>query len=403
MILLLLGMFLYQKINILKYTNNISAVRTPQTKAKKGGLASVHWTDLLVVAMKGAMDKIKIKPDLIDDVCVGTVLASGGGAHQARMAQFVAGFSEKTALSTTNRQCSSGLQAVVNIASAIRSGYIEIGMGAGVESMSGNDMIAAIGNINSTLMENNLASDCLIPMGITSENVAEKFGVTREEQDSFALQSQQRAYKAQQNGLFKDEIVPVEVIIKNEDGSTNKKIISDDDGIRITEIENLKKLRPAFKSDGSTTAGNSSQVSDGAAAVILMTRRKAKQLGLKPLLKFVAYSVVGVPPNIMGIGPAFAIPDVLKKVGLQTSDIDIFEINEAFASQSVYCIKKLGLDQSKVNPVGGAIALGHPLGCTGARQISTLYNQLKRTGGKYGVTSMCIGTGMGAAAVFALE
>jgi len=381
----------------------VSAVRTPITKAKRGGLATVHWTDLLGVAMKGAVQRINLNPDEIQDMQVGTVLAPGGGAHQARMAQFVAGFSENTSLASTNRQCSSGLQAVANIAASIRSGFIDMGMACGVESMSGNDMAAAVGSLNDKHFEHEKAKSCLIPMGITSENVAEKYGVTREEQDAFALASQQKAFKAQQDGNFKEEIVAVPVTLKNEDGTTKEILVAKDDGIRVTKAEDLAKLRPAFKQGGTTTAGNSSQVSDGAAAVILCSRKKAKELGLKPIGRFIAFSVVGVPPEVMGIGPAFAIPDVLKKAGLKVDDIDVFEINEAFASQAVYSVKKLGINPTKVNPNGGAIALGHPLGCTGARQVSTLLNQLKRQGGKYGVTSMCIGTGMGAAAVFALE
>lgn len=378
-------------------------MRTPITKAKRGGLATVHWTDLLTVAMKGSLERVNLKPEVIQDVQVGTVLAAGGGAHQARMAQFVAGFPDSTALASTNRQCSSGLQAVANIAASIKSGFIDIGMACGVESMSGNDMTAAVGSLNDAHFEHDRAKQCLIPMGITSENVAERFGVTREEQDAFAYASQSKAQKAQQEGNFKNEIVPVPVTLKNEDGTTKEVLVSKDDGIRVTKPEDLAKLRAAFKQGGTTTAGNSSQVSDGAAAVILCTRRKAKELGLKPIGRFVAFSVVGVPADVMGIGPAFAIPDVLQKAGLKIDDIDVFEINEAFASQAVYSVKKLGINPEKVNPNGGAIALGHPLGCTGARQVSTLLNQLHRQKGKYGVTSMCIGTGMGAAAVFAAE
>lgn len=353
--------------------------------------------------MKGALDRVNLKPDVVQDIQVGTVLAPGGGCHQARMAQFLAGFSENTSLASTNRQCSSGLQALANIAAAIRAGYYEVGMACGVESMSGNDMAAAVGSLNDKHFENQLAKDCLIPMGITSENVAERFGVTREEQDAFALSSYQKALKAQQDGNFKEEIVPVTVTIKNEDGTTKDVIVSKDDGVRATTAADLAKLRPAFKQGGSTTAGNSSQVSDGAAAVILCSRRKARELGLKPIGRFIAFSVVGVPPDVMGIGPAFAIPAVLKQAGLKVSDIDVFEINEAFASQAVYSVKKVGIDVNKVNPNGGAIALGHPLGCTGARQVSTLLNQLKRSKGKYGVTSMCVGEGMGCAAVFCAE
>lgn len=240
-------------------------------------------------------------------------------------------------------------------------------------------------------------------MGITSENVAAQFGISRAEQDQFAFESQSKALKAQQAGHFKAEIVPLKVTIKDKDGNAQQVIVDKDDGVRPTTLEGLAKLRPAFKKDGTTTAGNSSQVSDGAAAVIAMTRGEAKRRGLKPLAKFHAYSVVGVPPYVMGIGPAYAIPAALKQANLTVGDIDIFEINEAFASQALYSAKKCQIPLEKVNPNGGAIALGHPLGCTGARQIATLVNQMHRTGARYGVVSMCIGTGMGAAGVFEAE
>lgn len=270
--------------------------------------------------------------------------------------------------------------------------------------MSTNDMMSAVGALNDRVFQNERAQACLLPMGITSENVAEKFGVSRAVQDDFALQSQLKAAKAQQNGLFKDEIVAVQTKIVNEDGSSKNITVDSDDGIRgDTTLASLTKLRPAFKKDGSTTAGNSSQVSDGAAAVLMCSRRKAKQLGLKPQLRVRSFAVVGVPPEVMGIGPAFAIPEALKKANLTTADVDLYEINEAFASQAAYSVQKLGLDPAKVNPLGGAIALGHPLGCTGARQVASVLQQLKRSGGKYACTSMCIGTGMGAAAVFERE
>ncbi|NXR00809.1 THIKB thiolase, partial [Sagittarius serpentarius] len=282
------------------------------------------------------------------------------------------------------------------------------------------------GDISSSMMENSKARDCLIPMGITSENVAEKFGVSRKKQDAFALASQQKlcdketrargcagdcvtnltsleqAAKAQQMGLFKTEIVPVKTTVLDNQGNQKTISVHQDEGIRpSTTLEGLAKLKPAFKEDGSTTAGNASQVSDGAAAVLLAKRSKAAQLGLPVLGVLRSFAVVGVPPDVMGIGPAYAIPIAVEKAGLTLNDIDIYEINEAFASQAVYCVEKLGIPMEKVNPLGGAIALGHPLGCTGARQVVTLLNELKRRGKRaYGVVSMCIGTGMGAAAVF---
>ncbi|KAJ3202073.1 3-ketoacyl-CoA thiolase, peroxisomal [Dinochytrium kinnereticum] len=235
----------------------------------------------------------------------------------------------------------------------------------------------------------------MTPMGTTSENVAAEFGIGRPEQDAFALRSHTLALKAQKEGLFKDEIVPIKVA----DGT----VVSVDDGIRATSAEGLAKLRPAFKKDGGSTAGNSSQVTDGAAAVLLARRSYAEKHGLKPIARFLGFSVVGCPPRIMGIGPAVAIPVVLKQVGLEINDIDIWEINEAFASQAVYCVKKLGINPEKVNPKGGAIAFGHPMGATGARQVATLLPELKRTKTRYGVISMCVGIGMGAAAVIENE
>jgi acetyl-CoA acyltransferase 1 len=246
------------------------------------------------------------------------------------------------------------------------------------------------------------AKDCLLPMGITSENVATRYKVSRKEQDELAVLSHERAAAAIKSGKFKDEIVPVATKVKDEKTGVETEIVFDtDDGVRDgTTYEALSKLPPAFTKEGTTTAGNSSQVSDGAAAVLAMTRRKANRLGLPVLCVFKSYAVAGVPPDVMGIGPAFAIPEAVKKAGLRLEDIDLFEINEAFASQAVYCVKHLGLSMSKVNVNGGAIALGHPLGCTGARMVSTLAYEMKRRNARYGVISMCIGSGMGAAAVF---
>jgi len=381
----------------------VCALRTPIGKAKRGSFKDTHWTDLLVAALKGVIQKTGINPGDVEDIYVGTALAAGGGANEAKMAAFAAGFPDTVALATTNRQCSSGLQAFANIASAIKSGYIKIGISAGVESMSNHGFDSGVGKINSNLLSNKDAADCLIPMGVTSENVASRFGVTREQQDQFAYESQLKASVAQKAGHFKDEIIPVTVSIKREDGKTETIVVSQDDGIRETTLEQLSKLKPAFKKDGTTTAGNSSQVSDGAAAVLVMTRGEALRRKLPILGKFHSYAVAGVPPSVMGIGPAFAIPIALKNAGLSVEDIDIFEINEAFASQALYSARKLNIPGNKVNPLGGAIALGHPLGCTGARQIATLLHNLRRTKQTYGVVSMCIGSGMGAAGVFEAE
>jgi acetyl-CoA acyltransferase 1 len=381
----------------------VGAVRTAIGKAKKGSFKDTHWTDLLVAALKGVVAKTGIDVKAVEDVQVGTVLAAGGGASEAKMALFAAGFPDTVSLATTNRQCSSGLQAFANIASAIRAGYITVGIAAGVESMSNHSFDAGVGKLNSALFASKDAADCLIPMGMTSENVAAKYNISREEQDIFAARSQQLAAKAQKAGNFKEEIVPVTVTIKKEDGSSEKKVIDQDDGIRETTPEQLGKLKAAFKKDGSTTAGNSSQVSDGAAAVLVMTRREANKRGLTIIGKFHNFGVAGVPPSIMGVGPAYAIPVALKNSNLTVNDIDVFEINEAFASQALMSVQTLKIPLEKVNPNGGAIALGHPLGCTGARQIGTLLHQLRRTKQRFGVVSMCIGTGMGAAGVFEAE
>ncbi|KAF9368016.1 3-ketoacyl-CoA thiolase with broad chain length specificity, partial [Podila verticillata] len=309
------------------------------------------------------------------------------------MAALYAGYPEKTSLYTTNRQCSSGLQAVVNIATHIQAGLIDIGIGAGVESMTmGYGPSAMAANVSEKIPKaSQAAEDCNLPMGITSENVAKDFNIDRKRQDAFAARSFQKAAKAQKEGKFDSEIVPVKTVFKDKDDNEKEITVSKDDGIRddVTE-ESLSKVRPAF--GGFTTAGNASQVSDGAAAVLLMKRKTAHKLGLPILGKYVAFAVVGCPPRIMGVGPAYAIPAACEKAGIEIKDIDVIELNEAFASQSIYCIEHLGLDTNKINPNGGAIAMGHPLGCTGARQIATLFPEMKRQGAKIGASTMCIGT-----------
>ncbi|KAI2528848.1 acetyl-CoA acyltransferase 1 [Homo sapiens] len=334
--------------------------RTAICRAGRGGFKDTTPDELLSAVMTAVLKDVNLRPEQLGDICVGNVLQPGAGAIMARIAQFLR-----------------------------------------VESMSLADR-GNPGNITSRLMEKEKARDCLIPMGITSENVAERFGISREKQDTFALASQQKAARAQSKGCFQAEIVPVTTTVHDDKGTKRSITVTQDEGIRpSTTMEGLAKLKPAFKKDGSTTAGNSSQVSDGAAAILLARRSKAEELGLPILGVLRSYAVVGVPPDIMGIGPAYAIPVALQKAGLTVSDVDIFEINEAFASQAAYCVEKLRLPPEKVNPLGGAVALGHPLGCTGARQVITLLNELKRRGKRaYGVVSMCIGTGMGAAAVF---
>ncbi|XP_075947813.1 3-ketoacyl-CoA thiolase, peroxisomal [Anarhichas minor] len=375
--------------------------RTAIGKAKRGAFKVTTPDELLSAVMTAVLTDVGLSPDKLGDVCVGNVLQPGAGALMARVAQFLSGFPETVPTYTVNRQCSSGLQALFNIAGAIRSRSIDLGLACGVESMSLRE-VGDPGDLSSRMTAVDKARDCIIPMGITSENVAERFGVSREKQDAFALSSQQKAARAQSTGLFRQEIVPVTVRCVDEQGNEREAVVSEDDGIRAgTTLAGLSKLRPAFKPDGSSTAGNASQLSDGAAAVLIGRRSAVEALGLPVLGVLRASAVVGVPPDVMGIGPAFAIPAALEQAGLTVADIDVFEINEAFASQVVYCVEKLGIPLEKVNPNGGAIALGHPLGCTGARQVVTLLNELRRRGRRaYGVVSMCIGTGMGAAAVF---
>lgn len=382
----------------------VAAYRTAICKAKRGGFKDTFAEDLLVPVFKALVDKTKLDPSEVGDIVVGTVLAPGSQrAIECRMAALYAGFPDTVPLKTVNRQCSSGLQAVADVATAIKAGLYDIGIAAGLESMTVNK-VSLDGQANPKVELFSQARDCLLPMGLTSENVAHRFGITRLEQDQAAVESHRKAAAAAAAGKFKEEIVPVHTkIVDPKTGEEKKIVISADDGIRVdTSLAVLSKLKPAFSKDGSTTAGNASQVSDGAGAVLLMRRDVAMKKGLPVLGVFRTFAAVGVDPAVMGIGPAVAIPAAVKAAGLQMDDIDLFEINEAFASQYVYCCKKLKLDPAKVNVNGGAMALGHPLGATGARCVSTLLNEMKRRGKdcRFGVISMCIGSGMGAAAVF---
>lgn len=380
----------------------VEAVRTAITRAKKGSFKDSTPDDLLAAVFTAALERSNVDATVVQDICVGNVLQTGSGVVSGRIAQLQANIPPEVPFYVVNRQCSSGLQAVANIAASIRDGEIDCGIAAGVETMSRNAMTQKGLDINmDKVLGAPRAAACLIPMGITSENVAAAYGVSRRTQDEFAARSHALAAAAQYAGMFREEIVPVEAQIKGPDGTVSKVLVDTDEGIRAeTTADKLSALRPAFKEGGSTTAGNASQVSDGAAAVLLMSADRARALGKRPLGKMLSYAVVGVPPEVMGVGPAFAIPEALRRAGLAAGDVDVFEINEAFASQATYCVQHLGLPAEKVNPLGGAIALGHPLGCTGARQVATLLHHLRRTGKRYGVVSMCIGTGMGAAAVF---
>ncbi|XAR58706.1 Acetyl-CoA C-acyltransferase [Bertholletia excelsa] len=382
----------------------VSACRTAICKAKRGAFKDTPVDDLLAAVLKAVLEKTTVNPNEVGDIVVGTVLAPGSQRGiECRMAAFYAGFPDTVPLRTVNRQCSSGLQAVADVAAYIKAGFYDIGIAAGVETMT-VDNIERIKSDNPKVDTFAQARDCLLPMGITSENVAERYGVTRQEQDQAAVVSHQRAAAASASGKFKDEIVPVSTkVVDPKTGEVKPIIVSVDDGIRPnTNMADLAKLKPAFKKDGTTTAGNASQVSDGAGAVLLMKRRVAMKKGLPILGVFRSFAAVGVDPAVMGVGPAAAIPTAVKSAGLELDDIDLYEINEAFASQYVYCCKKLKLDIAKVNVNGGALALGHPLGATGARCVATLLNEMKRRGKdcRFGVISMCIGSGMGAAAVF---
>ncbi|ESQ32415.1 hypothetical protein EUTSA_v10004174mg [Eutrema salsugineum] len=384
----------------------VAAYRTAICKAKRGGFKDTRPDDLLASVLKAVVERTSLDPSEVGDIVVGTVIAPGSQrAMECRVAAYFAGFPDTVPIRTVNRQCSSGLQAVADVAASIRAGYYEIGIGAGVESMS-IDHTAGGGfqSTNPRAQDFPKARDCLLPMGITSENVAERYGVTREEQDMAAVESHKRAAAAIASGKLKEEIVPVATKIVDPSTKEEKAVvISVDDGVRPnSNMADLAKLKTVFKPDGSTTAGNASQISDGAGAVLLMKRSLAMKKGLPILGIFRSFAVTGVEPAVMGVGPAYAIPAATNLAGLKVSDIDLFEINEAFASQYVYCCKKLELDLEKVNVNGGAIAIGHPLGATGARCVATLLHEMKRRGKdcRFGVISMCIGTGMGAAAVF---
>eukprot|EP01025_Chloroclados_australasicus_P054006 TRINITY_DN6399_c0_g1_i1.p1 TRINITY_DN6399_c0_g1~~TRINITY_DN6399_c0_g1_i1.p1 ORF type:complete len:439 (-),score=74.04 TRINITY_DN6399_c0_g1_i1:407-1723(-) len=382
----------------------VAALRTPVTKAKRGGLKDTGADDLLCVVLKALLDKTGVEGEAVGDIVVGSVLGpSSQRANECRIAALLAGIPETVPIRTVNRQCSSGLQAIADVAASIKSGYYNIGIGAGVETMTKNPM-AWEGGVNPRIQTCPLAQGCMMPMGVTSDNVAKRFHVSREVQDQLAAESHDKALKARTAGYFKDEIVPVSTTWKDpKTGDVKQVVVDEDDGIRPgTTPQKLAKLPTVFSEDGTTTAGNSSQVSDGAAATLLMSRREANRRNLQVLGIWRSFAVVGVEPAVMGIGPAFAIPKAVQNAGLTLNDIDIFELNEAFGSQATYCVEHLGIDRSKLNPNGGAIALGHPLGCTGARMTATLLHEMKRRGRncRYGVVSMCIGSGMGAAAVY---
>jgi acetyl-CoA acyltransferase len=385
----------------------VSSVRTAIGRAPRGTLRFTRPDYLASEVIKEAVARAKgLDPAEIEDVILGCSFPEAEqGMNVGRLAALQAGLPDTVPGLTVNRFCSSGLQSIAIAAERIMCGFADVIVAGGVESMS---MVPMGGNKVSpspVLAESYI--EAYAPMGITAENVADRYNISREDQDKLALRSHQNAAAAIKEGKFKDEILPIKVIDRSpgpDSKIVEKEFIFDtDEGVRYdTSLESLAKLRPAFKNGGSVTAGNSSQTSDGAAAAVVMSAEKANALGLKPMALFRGFAVAGCPPDIMGVGPAMAIPKLMKLTGMKIEDIDLFELNEAFASQALYCIRELGLDtvMEKVNVNGGAIALGHPLGCTGSKLTATLLHELKRRGGRFGVVSMCIGGGMGAAGLF---
>lgn len=383
----------------------VAGARTPIGKAKRGSLKTVRPDDLGALVVKETLKRANYEGQ-IDDLIFGCAMPEAEqGLNMARNIGGLAGLSYDVPAITINRYCSSGLQSIAYGAERIMLGHSEAVLSGGAESMSLVPMMGHVVRPNSRLVE--AAPEYYMGMGHTAEQVAVKYGISREEQDAFAVRSHQRAAKALAAGNFADETVSVDVTLRTV-GSNNKLqeetiIFAQDEGVRAeTTLDILGKLRPAFNVRGSVTAGNSSQMSDGAASVLLMDREKAVSDGMKPLAKFRSFAVAGVPPEVMGIGPIAAIPKALKLAGLELSDIGLFELNEAFASQSIQVIRELGLDEEKVNVNGGAIALGHPLGCTGAKLTLSLIHEMKRRNEQFGIVTMCIGGGMGAAGVFEL-
>jgi acetyl-CoA acyltransferase len=381
-----------------------SAVRTPVGRAFKGTLRATRPDEIAAVAIKGALARVpEIDPKEIEDVILGCAMPEGEqGMNVARIASLRAGLPVEVSALTINRFCSSGLQSIAMAAERIQVGGAEIMVAGGTESMS---MIPMGGNKispNPWLVDH--YPDAYLSMGLTAERVGQRFGITREASDEFALRSHQKALAAIQAGKFADETVPIPVSFTTPNGKKPVRqeiAFKVDEGPRAdTSLEALLALKPAFHVKGIVTAGNSSQMSDGAAAAVVMSAERAKALGIKPLVRYVAFATAGYKPEEMGLGPVFAIPKALKLAGLKLADIDIVELNEAFAAQSLAVIKEAGLDPEKVNPNGGAIALGHPLGCTGAKLTASIIRELKRRNARYGMVTMCVGGGMGAAGIF---
>jgi acetyl-CoA acyltransferase len=385
----------------------VAASRTPIGKAPKGALRNIRPDDLLVRALQAALAQVPtLDPKVIEDAIVGCAIPEAEqGLNVARIGALLAGLPDTVGGVTVNRFCASGLTALAMAADRIRVGEAEVMIAAGCESMSMVPMMGNRPSINAHVFDRDENIGIAYGMGMTAEKVAQQWKVSREDQDAFALESHRRALAAQAAGEFADEICPVEIIEKfpnlaSGQIDTHTRTLALDEGPRAdTSLEGLARLRPAFAAKGSVTAGNSSQTSDGAGALIVVSERMLKQFNLTPLARFVSFSVRGVPPAIMGIGPKEAIPAALKSAGLKQDDMDWIELNEAFAAQSLAVIRDLGLDTTKVNPMGGAIALGHPLGATGAIRAATVVHALRRKALRYGMVTMCVGTGMGAAGI----
>ncbi len=382
----------------------VAGVRTPIGKSHKGTLKDVRPDDLAALVIREAIHRAPgVSPDMIDDIILGCAMPEGEqGLNIARIAAIRAGLPPSVPGFTINRFCSSGLQAIALAAERIMLGHAEVILAGGVESMSRVPMTGFRLSPNPELVRT--APQVYMGMGLTAEEVAARYNVSRERQDAFALESHRRAAAAADSGRFQDEIIPVPVERVRWDGRRALKetvTLAHDEGIRRdTSMEALAQLRPAFKQGGTVTAGNASQTSDGAACVVVMSADKAQELGLSPRAVFRSFAVAGVEPEVMGIGPVAAVPKALRLAGLTLDDMDLIELNEAFAAQAVTVMERLGMNPEKVNVNGGAIALGHPLGCTGARQTVTIMYEAQRRNARYGLVTMCIGGGMGAAGVF---
>ncbi|MGI9108098.1 MAG: thiolase family protein [Pyrinomonadaceae bacterium] len=383
----------------------VSAVRTAVGKAPKGTLRDTRPDEMGAIVIKEALSRAKgVELNEVEDVIMGCAMPEAEqGMNVARSAAIRAGLPVETSAMTINRFCSSGLQSIAIAADRIRTGGADVIVAGGLETMSLIPMGGHTIRPNPYLVEH--YPDFYLNMGLATENVARKYEISRAEQDEFSYQSHRRAAAAQDAGKFDEEIVPLTVVFEDLDERGRKRrrevAFEKDEGVRRdTSAESLGKLRPAFHMKGTITAGNASQMSDGAAAAVIMSGERARALGLRPLARFVAYATAGCPPEEMGIGPVYAIPKALKIAGLTQNQIDVFELNEAFAAQSLAVIKTLGLDPEKVNVNGGAIALGHPLGCTGAKLTATALGELERRDGRYAMVTMCVGGGMGAAGIF---